>query len=71
MIIEKVAVGIRRVVVWKFFNKRLYSLLFGALVIDSLEFLLQRCESIVQGVAMSEFILFFDNVARMQSKVAV
>ena len=68
MIIEKVAVGIRRVVVWKFLNKRLYSFFFGTIVI---EFFSQRCESIVQGIAMSKLIIFLDNVARLQSKVAV
>jgi len=60
MVSEEGAVWVRGVVVGEFFAESLDSLLFCAVIV---EFLLQGRESIVQGVAVGEIVLFLDDVA--------
>lgn len=59
MISEEGTVWVRGVIVGEFLSESLDSFLFGAVIV---EFLLQGHEGIMQGVAVSEVVLFLDDV---------
>ena len=68
MIVEEVAIGVRRVVVGKLIAECLDTFFLGTVVV---ELFLQRCKSVMQSIAMCELVLLLDNVARFQCQITL